>query len=95
VRLSPPRRDDAPFLIVLIRINHRNFQAVHQAHRIHSTFAIVKTIINLLNRWPIEDPHRILKGDPVPDDIAVVLLCIPTIVHNVYLHNVNIWPMLK
>jgi hypothetical protein len=29
VRLRPPRRDDAPFVIVFIRVNHRDFQAVH------------------------------------------------------------------
>src|SRR5579864_7368674 len=42
VRLRPPRRDDAPFLIVFIRVNHRNFQAAHQASRVHSAFAVVE-----------------------------------------------------
>jgi len=74
VRLRPPRRDDPPFVIVFIRINHRNFQAVHQANRIDSAFTVVETVIDFLDRWPIENPHRMLEGDPMSDNIAAVLL---------------------
>ena len=50
VRLRPPRRDDAPFVLVFIRVNHRNFQAVHHANRIDPTFTVIETVINLFNR---------------------------------------------
>jgi hypothetical protein len=66
VRFGPPRRDDTPLVLVLvfIRVNHRNFQAIHQANGIDSNFAIVETVINFLDRRPIENPYRILEGDP-------------------------------
>jgi hypothetical protein len=89
VQFRPPRRDDAPFVIVFIRVNHGDFQAVHQADRINSSFTVVKSVINLLNRRPVEYPRRILEGNAMPNDIAEVLLSVPTIAHRMYLHNVN------
>jgi hypothetical protein len=81
MRLRPPRRDDAPFVIVFIRVNHRNFQAIYQANRIDSAFAIVEAVINLLDRGPVEDTYSILKGNRMPHEIATVLLSVPTILH--------------
>ena len=74
MRLRPPRRGDAPFLIVFIRINHRNFQAVHQANCIEPTFAVVETVVHFFNSRPVEDSHRIIEGDSMPDEITAVLL---------------------
>jgi hypothetical protein len=90
VRFRPPRRDDASFVVVFIRVNHRNFQAVHQANRIDSALAVVETVINPLNRRPVEDTCSIFKGNPMSDEIATVLLSVPTVSHFMYLHNVNI-----
>ena len=90
MRFRPPRRDDAPFLIVFIRVNHRNLQAVHQANRIDSTLAVVETVVHFLNRRPVEDSYGIIEGDSMPDEIAAVLLSVPTVKPKLYLHNVNI-----
>ena len=90
MRFRSPRLDDAPFVVVFIRVNHRNFQAVHQANRIDSNFAVVETVINFFNRRPIENPPRILESDPMQDEIAAVFLSVPTVAQTLYLHNVNI-----
>lgn len=88
--LRPPRRDDPSFVFVFICVNHRNFQAIHQANRIDANFAVVETVIDFFYRWPIENALRILEGDPMPDEIAAIFLSVPTVAHIVYLHNVNI-----
>src|SRR5271155_234494 len=67
VRLRPPCRDDAPFVVVFIRVNHRNFQAIHQANCIDSNFAVVETVVDFFNRRPMENALRILEGNPMPD----------------------------
>jgi len=89
VRFRPPRRDDAPFVVVFILVNHRNFQAVHQANRIDANFAVVEAVIDFFYRWPIENALRILESDPMPDEIAAIFLSVPTVAHILYLHNVN------
>jgi hypothetical protein len=93
VWLRPPRRDDPSFVFVFICVNHRNFQAIHQANRIDSNFAIVETVINSLHRRSIENPLRVFERDPVPDQIAAIFLPVPTVAHTMYLHNVNICPV--
>ncbi len=90
MRLRPPRRDDASFVFVFIRVNHRNFQTVHQANRMDASFAVVEAVINFFHCWPIENALRILESDPMPDEIAAIFLSVPTVAHIVYLHNVNI-----
>ena len=89
MRLRAPGRDDAPFLIVFIRVDHRYFQAVHQANRIDSDLAVIEPVINLFDRRSVKYLCRILKRDSLANDIAAVLLSGPTITHNSYLHNVN------
>ena len=89
MRFRPPRRDDAPFVVVFILVNHRNFQAVHQANRMDASLAVVEAVINFFHRWPIKNALRILESDPMPDEIAAIFLSVPTVAHILYLHNVN------
>jgi hypothetical protein len=70
VRLRPPRRDDAPFLIVFICVHHCDFQTVHQANRIDSGLTVIEPVIDFFNSRPIEDLCRILKRDSVANDVA-------------------------
>src|SRR5712692_2971817 len=88
--LRSPRRDDAPLVIVFVRIDHRDFQAVHKANGIDSNLAIVEPIIDFLDGRPLEDPLGVVEGNSVPRDVAAVFPLVPTIAHPVYLHNVNI-----
>jgi hypothetical protein len=76
VRFRSPRRDDAPFVIVFIRVNHRDFLPVHQATRVDSAVPIVETVIHLLDCRTIEDTHRIFESDAVANKIATVLVLI-------------------
>ena len=62
MRFRPPRRDDAPFVVVFILVNHRNFQAVHQANRMDASLAVVEAVINFFHRWPIKNALRILES---------------------------------
>ena len=70
-------------------VNHRDFQAIDQANGIHPDFAVVETIIDLFNRWPLENAYRILEGNVVPPKIVPVLFIYPSVARDVYLHNVN------
>src|SRR5208337_2387447 len=89
MRFRSPCRDDASFVILSVRIYHRNFQTVHEADCVHPSFALVETVINPFNRRPLEDPLRILERNPMQFDIAAVFPFVPTIAHAMYLHNVN------
>jgi hypothetical protein len=95
MRFRTPRRDDAPFVMISIRVNHCDFEAVHQANRINSTLAVVEPVIGFFDRWSVEDPLGILEGDPMSDEVAAVLLFVPTIAPIMYLHNVNIKATVK
>jgi hypothetical protein len=62
-----------------VGVNHRDFQAIHKANGIHPDFAIVVTVINPFNGWPLENPHSILKGNAMPLQVDPVLFVSPTI----------------
>jgi hypothetical protein len=49
MRLCPPRRDDAPFAVVFIRIDHRDFQTVHEPDGIDANFSVIETMVRLLD----------------------------------------------
>jgi hypothetical protein len=92
VRLRAPGRDDAPFVIRFVDIDHRNFQAVYNADGINARLAVVEPVIHFFEGWTVEDADGVSKGYAVHCDVAPVLIFIPTISHGVYLHNVNIRP---
>jgi len=76
--------------MVSIGINNRDFQAIDKANGIHSDLAIVETVIDSFNRWPLENSYRILKSNVVLTKVLSVLFVHPSIAHDVYVHNVNI-----
>src|SRR5437588_4915625 len=90
MRLCPPRRDDAPFAIVFILVNHSDLQAVHKADRINSNFAIIETIIDPLDSQALENALSVSEGNSVPSNIAAVFPFIPSVAHKTYSQNVNI-----
>src|SRR5208337_3939478 len=49
MRFRSPCRNDASFIIFPVRINHRNFQAVHKADGVHPCFTVVETVIDSFN----------------------------------------------
>src|SRR5712691_3128917 len=75
--LRSPCRDDAPLVIVFIGVIHRDFQAVHKTNGIDSDFAIVETIIDLLDSRPFENPLGIVEGNSVPRNVAAVFPRVP------------------
>jgi len=76
--------------MVSIGVHHRDFHTVHKANGIYTHFAIVETVINPFNCWPLENLYYILKSNVVPPKILKVLFVRPRIAHSIYLHNVNI-----
>jgi len=90
VWFRPPCRDDPSFFITSVRVNYRDFKPVYQVDCLHSRFAVIETIVYLLNRRPIKDPLRVLESNAMPRKVAAVLPFVPTITHSVYLRNVNI-----
>ncbi|HKB83273.1 MAG TPA: hypothetical protein VKD04_08720, partial [Burkholderiales bacterium] len=69
---------------VSIGVNHGDFKTVHKANGIDPKFAIVETLIDPFNSWPLENPLRILESNSVPRDVPAVFFFVPTRVHSVY-----------
>jgi hypothetical protein len=90
VRLGAPRRDDAPFVIRLVGIDHCDFEAVDQADGIDPSLAVVEAIIHPFEGRTFENAGRVGKGYAVDRQVAAVLCFVPSVSHRVYLHNVNI-----
>jgi hypothetical protein len=84
------RRDNAPFFMVSIGVNHRDFKTVHKANGIDPNFALVETLIDPFNSGPLKKS----ASHPRKQCRAVRCCCgfffVPTRVPSVYLHNVNI-----
>jgi hypothetical protein len=79
---------------------NRNLQSTHQPDGVHSPFTIIKTIIDPFDSWAFENPSCVFKRNSMQLEVAAVLLFIPTIAPEMYLHNVNIkyrkpYPLLK
>ncbi len=89
VRLRAPRRDDAPFVIFSVDIDDRYFPSLHQPDRVDSLLTVVEAVIDSFEGRAFEDAHSVCKRYSVQDDVAAVLLFIPSVMHDVYLHNVN------
>jgi len=81
---GPPGGDDASFIMVSVRVNHRNFQTIDQANGVHPYFVIVKPVIDPFHSRPFKNPHRILKGNPMVFEVSKVLFVRPSVAHNVY-----------
>jgi hypothetical protein len=90
MRLRSPCRDDAPLVIIFVRVDHYDFQAVHETNGVDSNLAVVETIVDLLDGRPLENPPSVVEGNSVPRDVAAVFPLILAIAHPMYLHNVNI-----
>src|SRR5262252_3168550 len=89
LRRGSPRGDDAPRVIVFIRVDHCDFYAVHKTDRVNSDFAIIETVVNLFDGRTIENSLGVVESNSVSRNVAAVLPLIPNVVHRVYLHNVN------
>jgi len=91
VRFRPPRRDDAPFVIVFIRVNHRNFQAVHQANRNRLGFRRSRNGRQPFRPWArrrsAPHPRRRSHAGWYCGGSSLG----PNYRHQLYLHNVNIY----
>jgi hypothetical protein len=80
MRFRSPGRDDPSFVIVPIGVNHRDFQAVHQANRINPNIAVVKPVIDPFNGQAVENTLCVLEGNATLGDVAAVLGCVPCLV---------------
>jgi len=90
MRLRSPGGDNAPLILPAVGVNHRNFQAVHHADRVYAPFALVEAVVGPLDGRALEDSRRIFESDSMQPEVEAILLFVPTIMHSVYLHNVNI-----
>jgi hypothetical protein len=57
-------------IAVPIGVDHRDLDAVDQANCVGAFLAIVETIVDPLYGRSVENPCRVLKGDPMSADIA-------------------------
>lgn len=67
-----------------------DLQSVDYPDGIDTAFSIIETLIHCFNGRSLENPHRVLKRDSMQGQISATLFSIPTVVHIMYLHNVNI-----
>src|SRR5215471_18424991 len=65
-----PCGNNVSCVVILIGIDHRDFQAIDEANGLHTDFAIVEMIIDPFYRRPLENAYRIFKGDTVTANIA-------------------------
>jgi hypothetical protein len=91
VRFRAPGRDDSSFVAFCVRINQGNFQAVHQANGIDAILAVIEAVVRLLDGWTFENPHCVCESYAVQLEVAAILTFVPSVMHVVYLHNVNIY----
>src|SRR5205807_1185609 len=89
VLFRAPGGDDASLGVISVGVDDRNLQAIDQSDGIYADFAIVETVIHSFDGRPFENPRRIFECNPMQLEVAAVLLFVPTILHIVYLHNVN------
>jgi hypothetical protein len=75
-------------ILVAVGVDHRNLKAVDEADRINPHLAIVETIVGSFDGWSVKNARRVLKGDPMPADVARVLRRIPREPHPEYLRDV-------
>src|SRR5271170_2118014 len=73
MRFGPPCRYDVAFVRVAVGIDHRDLEAVGETDCVDPHLAIVVTVVGSFHGWSIENPRRILKGDPMPADICGIL----------------------
>jgi hypothetical protein len=59
-------------IAVTIGVDHRDLDAVDQADRVGAFLAIVETIVDPFDGRSVENPGRVLKGDPMSPDICGV-----------------------
>ena len=74
----------------MIGVDHRDFQAVHQPDGVNSDLFVIETVIDLFQRWPLENSLGIFERDAVTVEVGFVLVFVPSLAHGLYLHNVNI-----
>jgi hypothetical protein len=76
------------FVAVAIGVDNRDLDPVHEADRVDAHLTIVETVVDPFYSWSIENPGRVLKGNPVPADICGAFRRIPRKLHPKSLRNV-------
>ena len=75
-------------IAVTIGVDHRNLDAVDQANCVGAFLAVVETIVDPFYGRSVENPGRVLKGDPMSADICGVFRRMPCKPHLASLRNV-------
>jgi len=70
MRFRPSGRYDEALIADTSGVDHPDLDAVDEANCIDAHFAIVVTIVGPLDGCSVENPRRILKGDPMPANIC-------------------------
>jgi hypothetical protein len=66
------------FIWFAVSVDDCNLYAVDEADCVGAYLAVVETLINPFNGRLVENPGRVLKGDPMPSDIRGVFSPGPT-----------------
>jgi hypothetical protein len=70
--LGPPGRYQMALIVVTVGVDHGDFDAIHQADRVHADFSILESIVYPLHGRPVKNANGVPKGDCVPSDIHQV-----------------------
>ena len=70
MRFGPPRRNNVTLISFTISVDHRDLDAVDEADCVDAHLAIVVTIVGSFDGGSVKNARRVLKGDPMPADIA-------------------------
>jgi hypothetical protein len=84
-----PGRDDPSRLVIDVGIDHGERTTLGETNGVPARLRVVETIVDPLQRWPVENLDGVLEGDSMDPNVFRPFVAIPRVSRGSYLHNVR------